>query len=330
MEEDAGALAGVADELGEVLPDRVLVYAADAASPGPRETTPGSLVQLVRDRLGLAGVPVGGGTDMYFCELNRQRPEADAMDLVAWSANPQVHAFDERSIMETPEALAETVRSARSFSGDRPLAVTPITLKPRFNANATRAEDGPAAGELPTPVDPRQASLFAAAWTVASLKSLLESDVASATYFEPTGWRGLIELEDGCPVPERFPSTPGMAFPVYHVLADLAGRGDDELLPVRTADDLRAAALALRGAGGMRVLAANLTAEPLRARLTGLPDGPGSVRILDANSVAAAGRDPESFRRETDRVDVAQGALTVSLGAYAVASIDLPATGASA
>ena len=68
------------------------------------KTTPAALVRLVRDSLGLSKVPVAGGTDMYFCELNRTRPEVEAMDGLFWSVNPQVHAFDDISLVETPEA----------------------------------------------------------------------------------------------------------------------------------------------------------------------------------------------------------------------------------
>lgn len=328
IEADADALTGVAEELGDVRPARILVFAADAASAGPRETTPGALVALVRDRLSPAGTPIGGGTDMAFCELNRTRPDTSSLDVVAWSANPQVHASDERSIMETPAALADTVRTARSFCGDRLLAVTPITLKPRFNAVATREEDEPAAGELPAPIDPRQASLFAAAWTVGTLARLAEAGVDSATYFEPIGWRGLLEREEGCPSPERFPSAPGMAFPVYHVLADLAGRRGHDVLCVRSGDELHLAGLALRSPDGVRVLAANLTAASSPARVTGLPDGPASVRVLDGTTAALAAADPESFRRGGERAAVAGGSLALDLGPYAVATIDVP-TGAA-
>ena len=330
VEDDAPALDAVVEALVDAPLARVLVYPADAVSPGGRETTPPALVELVRRSLGRSGVAVGGGTDMYFCELNRSRPDAAALDLVAWSLNPQVHAFDERSIMETLEAQAETVRTASTFAPGTPLAVTPVTLKPRFNANATRPDDGPGAGDLPTPVDPRQATLFAAAWTVGSLKRLIEAGTASITYFEPTGWRGVIESEAGPALPERFPSRPGMAFPVYHVLTDLAGRRRDDVMALAAGDDLAVTGLAVRGAAGLRVLAANLTAEPVQASITGLPSGTASVRLLDAASADRAAADPDGFRRDVFELAVVSGALRLALGPYAVATLDLPATGATA
>jgi len=327
VEDDAPALGAVADAIRDVPLARVLVYAADAVSPGAHETTPPELVALVRRALGREDVAVGGGTDMYFCELNRTRP-SDALDVVAWSVNPQVHAFDARSIMETLQAQAETVRTAAAFAPGTPLAVTPITLKPRFNANATRAEDGPGERELPAPVDPRQASLFTAAWTVGSLKRLLEAGAASLTYFEPTGWRGLIEFQGGAPLPERFPSDPGMAYPVFHVLAELAGRRGDDVVALEAGDDLVVTGLALRGETGLRVLAANLTAEPVAASLAGLGGDRASVRVLDADSAGRATGEPEAFRREGHDVPVTAGTLSLALGPYAVATVDVPDGGA--
>ena len=77
--------------------------------------------------------------------------------------------------------------------------VSPVTLKPRFNANATEPEAVNTPRELPVSVDPRQMSLFAAAWTLGSIKYLAESGASSVTYYETTGWRGVMETEAGSP-----------------------------------------------------------------------------------------------------------------------------------
>ena len=110
--------------------------------------------------------------------------------------------------------------SARAFCGDLPLAVTPITLRKRVNPYATGPAPPVPPGELPPPVDPRQMSLFGAGWTLGGLKYLAESGVASVTFYETTGWLGVMEREAGCPLPDKFPSRPGMVFPLFHVLAD--------------------------------------------------------------------------------------------------------------
>jgi hypothetical protein len=65
------------------------------------------------------------------------------------------------------------------------LSVIPTgTLRKRFNPYATSPEPAPRVGDLPSPVDVRQMSLFGACWTLASIKHLAESAVSSATYEE--------------------------------------------------------------------------------------------------------------------------------------------------
>ena len=55
----------------------------------------------------LPGDDVVGGTNAYFAELNRQRPGIRFP--VAFSINPQVHAFDDLSLIENLEAQPETI-----------------------------------------------------------------------------------------------------------------------------------------------------------------------------------------------------------------------------
>ena len=192
-EQHAGELGRLAEALAGVSLARVLVAPEGARSATPDETTPAGLVRLVREGLGRVDVPVAGGTDMYFCEVNRTRPEVDAMDGLFWSVNAQVHAFDDVSLVETPEAQGEQVLTALEITGGKPVFVGPVTLKRRYNVNATVAEAERAADELPDSVDPRQASLLGAAWTAASLKYLAETGAAAVTYFETTGWQGVIQ-----------------------------------------------------------------------------------------------------------------------------------------
>ena len=157
----------------------------------------------------------------------------------------------EKGQAETLEAQAETVKSARAFSADRPIIVSPITLKRRYNPHATVAETEKAPHELPDAVDPRQMSLFGAAWTAGSIKYLAESGAASLTYYETTGWQGLIERETGSPLPELFPSAPGMVFPLYHVFADVAEWKEGTIVECSSNRPFTAVALAVESAGSL-------------------------------------------------------------------------------
>jgi hypothetical protein len=132
---------------------------------------------------------LGSGTNAFFTELNRGRPSFGLLDLVCYSLNPQVHAFDNLSLVETLAAQASTVESTRQFCEGLPIAVSPVTLKMRFNPNATGPEPEPGPGELPSQVDVRQMSLFGAGWTLGSLKYLGEIGPQTITYDENTGCR---------------------------------------------------------------------------------------------------------------------------------------------
>jgi hypothetical protein len=118
------------------------------------------------------------------------------MEVLGYGFNPQVHAFDNVSLMETLRAQAETVRSARALAPDLTLAPGPITLKPRSNPDATEPGAACVARRIAPTVDVRQPSLFAAAWTAGSLANLAPTSVEALTFFETVGWRGLIERGD--------------------------------------------------------------------------------------------------------------------------------------
>src|SRR5262249_29273707 len=234
LEELAAAL-----EATNVPVARVLAFRAD--EPTSSQAT------VERGRAALAGsigeAPVFGGSNILFTELNRPRPALRAAEGIAWPLNATVHAADDTSVLETPATHGETVRSARAFCGDLPLAVTPITFNQRFNPVATGPDPKPAPGELPCQVDRRQPSLTGAASTLPSAASLARAGAASLTYFETVGWRGAVEADGGSPSP-RFRSAAGTAFPLYHVLADLCGLQGAEVLAASSSAPLAVAALA--------------------------------------------------------------------------------------
>ncbi|MEO6786783.1 MAG: hypothetical protein ABI318_11675 [Chthoniobacteraceae bacterium] len=182
------------------------------------------ILQSLMKRRTRVGAPVGAGSDCNFCELNREHAlgnfALDGADFLFWSINPQVHAFDDLSVMETIEAQAHTIRTARVIAGGHPLVISPITLRQRFNPVATGLAAPTPPGELPPQVDSRQPTEFAAEWTRTSLHALAEAGVASATYFETAGWRGGMQRESASPLLGKFRSQPAQVFPVYRALRD--------------------------------------------------------------------------------------------------------------
>ena len=257
---------------------------------------------------------VAGGTDGWFADLNRSRPELEGLDALAYSITATVHADDDTSLLETPSAQGDTVRSARVFADGRAIAVSPVTIRPRSWPFGDAADPR----GLPFQVDQRQCALAGAAWTAASVKHLAEAGADSVTYFETAGWRGVVERRDGPPDPERFRSRRGAAFPLYHVLADVGEwRDGGEVVLAASSAPLAVEALAVRKDGRRHLLVANLTPRRHQCVVEGLSSGI-STRTLDEASFLRAGDDPLAFRSERDDAESAE----LELAPYAVVRID--------
>jgi hypothetical protein len=166
---------------------------------------------------------IGAGVNAYFAELNRNRPQSLNAEFISFTICPQIHAFDNATMVENLEAQKYVVETARKLFPEKPVFVSPVTLKQRFNVVATCTEPAPATGELPSQVDTRQNSDFAAQWLICSLKYLAQSGTHLITYFESVGWRGFIQGNYEPPVPGKFKSKKGDVFPVYYALKELVG-----------------------------------------------------------------------------------------------------------
>ncbi len=316
LEELAGALATSGADVS-----RVFVFPDDGMTT--TETVIDAAIEAFQQR-GIVTL-LGGGSRAYFTELNRATLPLAAMEVVGYTLNPQVHAFDNASLTESLAAQAETVRSARAIIGDRPLAIGPISLSPRFNPNASGPEPEPAPGELPATVDYRQPSLFAAGWLVGSINALANAGADALTYFQTTGWRGLIERRDHPLRVPAFHSWPGMVFPIYHVLADVADFASGEVLSVTSSDPLRVQALALRDDERVRVLLANMSGTPISVDLELGGIISASIRRLDTDSAMAAATDPVSYRTAAQPLPDTGSPLAVELPPFGLVTVDLEA-----
>ncbi|HYI94140.1 MAG TPA: hypothetical protein VEX68_11390, partial [Bryobacteraceae bacterium] len=233
----ASQLAEAAPELAKAPLARALLFHAKENSTHPK------WIELARKHLP-KGATLGAGTNIYFTELNRERPPVNLLDAVCYSINPQVHAFDDASIMENLEGQAHTVRSARKIIGDKWLAVTPVTLRPRFNPNG---------GSDPSArIDPRQKTPTGAAWTLGSYKYLAETGADSVTYYELTGPAGLLDGDD--------------VFPLYNVFRQMAELAGGDIVPLQSSNPLAVEAMLVRKDGKRRFFVANVTGKPQEFR----------------------------------------------------------------
>jgi hypothetical protein len=254
--------------------------------------------------------------------MKRSVPPLGQIHKLCFAINPQVHAFDNASLIETLEVQGDAVKSAQRSGGTLPVVVSPITLKPRFNPYATGTVPAPRPGEFPPQVDIRQMSLFGAGWTLGSYKYIAEAEAASVTYYETSGWQGVMETSLGSLLPEIFRSLPDCVYPLYHVLADIGEFSGGTLLPVNTSHALISNGLLLRKGKRERMILANHSAQQQIIQIQGL-NGSLSMRILDENSMFRAMQAPEQFRAAPGtNYNTDDGLLELTLLPYATATID--------
>jgi len=225
----------------------------------------------------------------------------------------------DKPVLMNPNSRIAThqVASVRRYFPGKPLVVSPVTLRPCFNPNATGPEPVVPPGELPPQVDPRQLSLFGAAWTLTMIKALAESGADSVTFYETTGWRGVMETAASSPLPEKFPSIPGTVFPLYHVLTDVGEFAGGEVLRTKSSDPLAVASLLLQAGGRHRLIVANLSAEPRRAKLQDF-DGIVLSRTLDFLTSLKAMTSPEEFCAHSTPLH----GVDVELAPHAIVTLD--------
>ena len=307
---DDAALARLATLLGasDVAVARVLVLERQDEFAAAAPVTEPETLARARAALGatLGDVPFAGGSDQFFSDVNRRPPSTEGLDAVCFGLCPQVHAADDTSLMENLPSLADAIATARLICPGVGVAVSPVTLAARLGPYPA-GEPGP--GDPPADVDVRGHALFGASWTLGALGWLAGEHPGSVTLYETCGPKGIVEE--------------GSAYPVLHVLADIAERRDDELVELAASDPLAVSGLALRGPHGLRILLANHGPVARAVRIEGVPAGAAQVRMLDETSAELAMDDPGGFRASVDLThDADAGALALELGPYAVARID--------
>ena len=235
------------------------------------------------------GVPVAVGSAWAYAGLNRERPQPVSTGGLWFALQPQAHGTDESTLIENLPALGAAVRDAAAWSGGQSI-LTSI----RFRAQL-ETQHGP--GEASD--DPRQHSLFGAAWTVGSLKHLCDAGPAEVSIFSASGESGLVldwALARRNPL---FGSVEqDVVSPAYHVLRMFTDTPGARCIETRSSEPLAAEALALRSADQVRVLLTNYTDQNQEVTLL-VPDmsAEASVKVLDEGSVQFATSFPEEYAR---------------------------------
>lgn len=272
-------------------------------------------------RAAFPGVTLGGGMFSFFTELNRKRPPAQLLDYVTHTTCPITHAADDRSVMETLEALQYVIRSTRAFIGDTRYRVGPSALGCRDNPYGDATVDNPDNGRVClTRNDPRQRGVFGAAWTLGYIAEFAKGGVDAIAIGAPTGPSGAIYRRLDYAQPYFDDLREPAVYPVFHVLAGLSGSAGAALLDLALSRPSVVTGLAYRQGDRTELWLANLTAAEQTVRLGGLPTGTARLSLLDAASFAQVTTDPKAFANDRRPIDIS---TPLRLGAYAVARIEV-------
>jgi D-apionolactonase len=247
------------------------------------------------------GAVIGGGMLTYFTELNRKRPPVEFLDFVSHCTCPIVHAADDLSVMQTLEAMPSITRSARAIIGnDRPYWIGPSTIGMRQNPYGSRVMDNPENRRVTmTDHDPRQMSLFAAAWMIGYAASTDGAHLQVLTVGAVTGPLGLASVSGVGEVTYH---------PAFYTAQGLSAIGGRPRYRCRSSRPDTIAAVAGTDRGGKRLVwLANLTGQNQAVSLVG-----------DMTVSQTLALDEESF----DQPRVA-GSREIELLPYSVACLTL-------
>jgi hypothetical protein len=296
---DLGAAASAVADAGLALASVMVVPAADLVSTPPGSSWPHCppLDAVYRAaRSAFPGVRLGGGMFTHFTELNRKRPPLDLLDFVTFATSAIVHAADDRSVMETIEALPHIAASVRAIAGSAPFVVGPSAIGLRDNPNGPGPLPNPQATRLPMAArDPRQRGLFNAAWTLGYVSAFAQGGAARIAVSAPAGDFGILDAAG--------------IWPVYHVLRACAALRGGEIRALHGLEGTQLAGLLVRQGEVSHLLLANLGPD---AETVMVPDDfvGGTVAMLDA----------ASLERGTVATE-ATASARLTLDAYAVARV---------
>lgn len=281
---------------------------------GPRPPAP-PLEELYKAaREAFPGVKLGGGMFSFFTELNRKRPPAQLLDFVHNSTCPIVHAADDRSVMETHEALSYQVATARSYIGKTPYRVGPSTIGCRDNPHGKTFTPNPNNERIClVRMDPRQRGLFGAAWTLGYIASFAPTGVEAVSIGAPTGPLGIVARKADYKQPYYDQLSGPAVYPAFHVIAGLTRAAGLKLVSTTSSDDASVRSLAYKTKGATLVWLANLTAHDQTVTLAH-NGGAMFAATLDEASFEKATTDPIAFEASYKSL----GAPNLTLKAYAV------------
>jgi hypothetical protein len=227
----------------------------------------------------------------------------EEMDFTEFAINPQVHAGDLLSIIETLPAQGLAVKTAIHRCPHLPVRVSSIMLKPEFNPYASDDDAALQSSNRFSRRDARLTTSFVAGWTIGSIDQLSRAGVTAIRYFEHAGSLGMIDSE-------RL-----KVHPVFYVFKELSTLREASVLSAEF-PSRSVAVLALKGEGRIKVMVANLEHSE-----RSIPIDYSAIKPI-VNHITI-----RDLHESASRVATADGnEFSLKLSAYSVAIVDFTVT----
>jgi len=230
------------------------------------------------------GIQIGAGTDCYLAELNRNILNGSLPDFISFSINPQVHAFDNLTLIENMEAQYDAVISAKKIYPTLPIHISPVTLKPRFNTNIKEYLSGNM--QYDHSGDWRQHTVFAAAWTLGSIRNLAAAGAAAITYFQSVGDNGIIS--------ENRDTKKTILSPEYLLFSLISQFKKAQFFAGICNDPLKCTGIFMNNYSDRRWIIANHTDQNLFVRISNL-EGIAQLKEINSYDTNLHQHDPDLF-----------------------------------
>ena len=171
--------------------------------------------------------------------------------------------------------------------------------------------------------DPRHRALSGAAFTLGYAARMAAGGVEALSFGTAVGELGLAYRK----MPHSQPwyddakaEEGGWVFPLCHIVAAMAAATGAAVINVESAAPDKILGLSYQAATGQLLWLANLTPEPQRVSVSGLPAGEARIGWLDEDNFETAVTQPAEFAADSGPLG---DASSLELSAYAVARIEL-------
>jgi D-apionolactonase len=163
-----------------------------------------AIIDFIPNLKKVINTKIGVGTNYNFTEINRYIFDAKHADFISFAFDPQEHATDNLTILENAETVKYQVESAIKIY-NKPIHISPILLKGRFNPYAT--DENARIISIEDQKDFRQKTDFLAKWAEKLFENSGNSCVESVSFLETHGELGIMDLESN-------------QYPVYEKIKD--------------------------------------------------------------------------------------------------------------